>query len=99
MRPGTATSDGWRNPQAFAGTPNNTREPAPRKNPNRERLRFRYWWSRRESNPRPQALHSRTYVRSRVYCSRRALPDGQGKRAASPVAIRKSHPGPVCLTS
>jgi len=28
MWPGTATSGGWRSPQAFAGTPNNTREPA-----------------------------------------------------------------------
>jgi hypothetical protein len=28
MWPGTANSDGWRSPQAFAGTPKNTREPA-----------------------------------------------------------------------
>jgi len=28
MRPGTANSGGWRSPQASAGTPNNTREPA-----------------------------------------------------------------------
>ena len=28
MRPGTATSGGWRSPQASAGAPNNTREPA-----------------------------------------------------------------------
>ena len=27
-----------------------------RKNPNRERLGFGYWWRRRESNPRPQIL-------------------------------------------
>ena len=26
MWPGTANSGGWRSPQAFAGTPNNTRE-------------------------------------------------------------------------
>ena len=26
MWPGTANSDEWRSPQAFAGTPNNTRE-------------------------------------------------------------------------
>ena len=26
MWPGTANSDGWRSPQAFAGTPNNARE-------------------------------------------------------------------------
>ena len=26
MWPGTANSDGWRSPQASAGTPNNTRE-------------------------------------------------------------------------
>jgi len=28
MWPETANSDGWRSPQAFAGTPKNTREPA-----------------------------------------------------------------------
>ena len=28
MWPGTANSGGWRSPQASAGTPNNTREPA-----------------------------------------------------------------------
>src|SRR5271170_7838317 len=32
-----------------------------------------------------------TYVAT-VYCSRRSLPDGQGKRAASPVTIRRMHP-------
>jgi hypothetical protein len=32
-----------------------------------------------------------TYVAT-VYCSRRSLPDGQGKRAANPVTIRGIHP-------
>lgn len=50
------------------------------------------WWSRGESNPRPQALRLKIYVRSHVYCSRRSLPDGQGKRAANPVTIRGIHP-------
>ncbi len=57
------------------------------------------WWSRRESNPRPQALRSKIYVRSHIHCSHRALPDGQGKRTASPVAIRDADPGPVCTAS
>src|ERR1700689_1744871 len=46
------------------------------------------WWSRGESNPRPQVLRYKIYVRSRVYCSHRSLPDGQGKQAASPVIFR-----------
>jgi len=27
---------------------------------------FGYWWSRRESNPRPQILHSQFYILSSV---------------------------------
>ncbi len=57
------------------------------------------WWSRGESNPRPQVLRFKTYVCSHVYCSHHALPDGQGKCAASPVAIRKIHPRHVYPTS
>jgi hypothetical protein len=41
------------------------------------------WWRRRESNPRPQALHYRTYMLSPFFVSRRALPEGQGRRTAS----------------
>ena len=56
------------------------------------------WWSRGESNPRPQVLRYKIYVRSRVYCSHRALPNGQGKHAASPVIFRLTHPRHVCST-
>ncbi len=35
-----------------------------RKSPNRERLRLRYWWRRRESNPRPEILYRWHYMRS-----------------------------------
>src|SRR5690606_27760528 len=59
-------------------TRGNQRDQA-RKSPNRERLGFWYWWRRRESNPRPQALRSRTYMLSRLFDSRRALPKRQGR--------------------
>ena len=48
-----------------------SQEPAPvrgnrrdqtRKNPNRERLGFHYWWSRGELNPRPQVLRYKIYM-------------------------------------
>ena len=41
------------------------------------------WWRRRESNPRPQVLHYKTYMLSHVFVSHRALPNGQGRREAS----------------
>ena len=33
-----------------------------RKNPNRERLGFCYWWSWRDLNPRPQIFHAQFYM-------------------------------------
>jgi hypothetical protein len=27
---------------------------------------FKFWWSRRESNPRPEAVHKQFYMRSSV---------------------------------
>ena len=50
-------------PHESAGVPANTRERA-RKKANRERLTFIYWWSRRESNPRPKVLYSKFYILS-----------------------------------
>jgi len=41
------------------------------------------WWRRGESNPRPQALDIRIYVRSPFIGSRVSLPEGQGRRHAS----------------
>ena len=41
------------------------------------------WWRRRESNPRPQALDCRIYVRSSLFGSRLTLPEEQGRRSAS----------------
>ena len=35
-----------------------------KKSPNREWLGLRDWWSRRESNPRPQAITGQFYMRS-----------------------------------
>jgi hypothetical protein len=36
--------------------------------PNRRRLGFGMWWSRRESNPRPQAITGQFYMRSWLIC-------------------------------
>ena len=44
---------------------------------------FEYWWRRRESNPRPQALDFRIYMRSSLFDSRLTLPEEQGRRSAS----------------
>jgi hypothetical protein len=52
-----------RPPQEPPTTRGNWRDQA-RKNPNRERLGFHYWWRRRESNPRPEVLQLRFYMRS-----------------------------------
>jgi hypothetical protein len=30
-------------------------------------LGFHYWWSRRESNPRPQVLYDQFYMLSRLF--------------------------------
>ena len=50
-------------PQESAGVPANTRERA-KKKANRDRLALGYWWSRRESNPRPQAILRQIYMLS-----------------------------------
>ncbi len=63
-------------------TRGNRRDQA-RKNLNRERLGSQYWWRRGESNPRPQVLDSRIYVRSSLIDSRLTLPEEQGRRSAS----------------
>ena len=42
-----------------------TREERARKKANREGLALGKWWSRRESNPRPQVLYDQFYMRSR----------------------------------
>ena len=48
--------------------PANTGAPA-KKNPNRLRLGFECWWSRRELNPRPQALCRQFYMLIRFILS------------------------------
>jgi len=39
---------------------------------------FSFWWRRRESNPRPQALRHRLYMLSRSIFFNRLLPDRRG---------------------
>jgi len=53
MRLGTPYGVQWRSPQEPAETPANTQD-SQMKMANRERLTFRNWWGRRESNTRPQ---------------------------------------------
>ena len=66
MLPEVGETAGEGSPQKSAGVPANTRERA-RKKANSELLTFVYWWSRRESNPRPSAIRLQIYMLSRVY--------------------------------
>lgn len=64
------------------------RNPAPRGDFRQEKGPGDYpspsdWWRRGESNPRPQVLDSRIYVRSSLFVSRLTLPEEQGRRSAS----------------
>lgn len=71
MGPEADETVGEGSPQESAGVPANTRERA-RKKANSELLTFVYWWSRRESNPRPQAILRQFYMLSSlVWISRR----------------------------
>jgi len=63
-RPGGAVGEVRKFPHEPARTRGNTRDRT-RKNPNSDELGFWYWWSRRESNPRPQVLYEQFYMRSR----------------------------------
>ena len=87
MWPGTANSDGWRSPQAFAGTPNNTRELAQtdKKKPQlitvgASVLVETAGIEPASARPPPSALHA--YPR---LCFNWRLPDGQGRPPAIPV--------------
>ena len=62
-RPLRLTGAVRRLPQEPPTTRGNRRDRA-RKNPNRERLGFCYWWRRRESNPRPRVIHPTVYMLS-----------------------------------
>ena len=64
-RPIRVAGEVRRLPQEPPTTRGNRRDRA-RKNPNRERLGFRYWWSWRELNPRPQAFFVRFYMFSQL---------------------------------
>ena len=95
MGPEAGETAGEGSPQESAGVPANARERA-RKKANRERLTFRNWWRRRESNPRPQALCRWLYMLIPVYCFNRLLPDGQGKQPAILKGFSGSAPGLPC---
>lgn len=69
MWPGTGralTGEVRRLPQEPPRVRGNWRDQT-RKNPNRERLGFHYWWSRGDLNPRPPALRYRFYMLSQLY--------------------------------
>ena len=64
MWPGTAiqaVGEVRRRSEEPARVRGNWRDQA-RKNPNRERLGFRYWWRRGDLNPRPLALRLWLYM-------------------------------------
>jgi len=65
-RPILAVGEVRRLPQKPPTTRRNRRDQA-RKNPNRERLGFRYWWSWAELNRRPQAFFAQFYMCSRLF--------------------------------
>ncbi len=48
---------------------------AHKKTPTERGWGFEYWWSRRESNPRPQALYNQFYILSPVFCFNRTDAD------------------------
>ena len=62
-----------------------------RKNPNRERLGFSYWWRRRELNPRPSVLCLWLYMFSTVDCLTSYRPTGR-VYSASPVIFGETAP-------
>ena len=62
-RPIRVAGEVRRLPQEPPTTRGNRRDQA-RKNPNRERLGFHYWWRRRGSNPRPEILYGEFYILS-----------------------------------
>ena len=62
---GSAEGEVRKFPHEPSRTRGNTRD-RPRKNPNSDELGFCIWWSRRESNPRPQDFHEQFYMLSRL---------------------------------
>ena len=63
-RPGSGEGEVRKFPHEATRTRGSTRERT-RKIPNSDELGIVYWWSRRESNPRPQVLYEQFYMRSR----------------------------------
>ena len=60
-RPIQAAGEVRRRSEEPARVRGNRRDQA-RKNPNRERLGFQYWWSWGDLNPRPQAFFGQIYM-------------------------------------
>src|SRR5690606_28618481 len=77
-------------PQESPRTRGSRRDRA-RKNPNRERLGFHYWWSWGELNPRPSVLYLWLYMLSVVYCLTSCRPTGR-VHSASPVSFNDLAP-------
>ena len=77
-------------PQEPAWVRGNRRDRA-RKNPNRSRLGFCYWWRRRESNPRPQVLYGQRYMLSPLFDLTRCTPTGR-LAAGDPLSVSNRSP-------
>src|SRR5690606_11343454 len=80
-------------PQEPPTTRGNWRDQA-RKNPNRERLGFCYWWSRGELNPRPRALRRQFYM-----CSRYILRFDRGACLSTGPALASHYVLGSCLVT
>ncbi len=78
-RPIQAVGEVRRRSEEPARVRGNWRDQA-RKNPNRERLGFQYWWRWRELNPRPQILRFRYYMFFLFFILVSGYPTGRDNR-------------------
>ncbi len=81
-----------RSPQEPRRTPASPRLPA-KKKANREWLALGEWWRRRESNPRPQVLRPRFYMRSQLFNLTAGLPSGRNYRRRARLGFSESASG------
>ena len=103
-RPGEKTARRERNPARTgpvgrspksAGTPTKARKPAPsrKEKANGEQLALGEWWRRRESNPRPQVLRPRFYMRSQLFNLTAGLPSGRNDLRRARLGFSESASG------
>lgn len=87
----------WSNPDAFANdTP---RFADQKKGPPLRVALFFDWWRRRESNPRPQALYSRSYMLSHFFNLPLPLPKDRCDSGSLGLGFSSSGPDNLTLRS